>query len=349
MRMFKKMVSVLLISISVLSLGGCGGSKASKETLNVFNWTEYMPDSVLKLFEEETGIKVNYSTYSSNEDMLAKVQSEASGTYDIVIPSDYMVELMAKQGLLEEINKENIPNLKNISPAYLDQYYDRGNVYTLPYLGGVATLCVNTSKVSEPITSYKQLFDSQYKNSLVVLDDPRIIIGMVAKSMGYTVSETDDTVLDEIKGKLLELKPNIVSYDSDSPKSIMIDGTASIGCIWNAEIAMSISENPDIEIVFPEEGAVLFLDNMAIPKGSKNKENAEKFIDFILKPEIAKMIVEEFPYLTPNDGAIALLGDEYINNQACNPPAAEIAKGEYVKEVGDKIGVYDAMWTELKK
>ncbi|MDF2613778.1 MAG: Bacterial periplasmic spermidine/putrescine-binding protein [Clostridia bacterium] len=350
MKMLKKVIgTTLIISCMGLMLSGCGASKKSSGEINVFNWTEYMPESVLKIFEEETGIKVNYSTYSSNEDMLSKVQSEAAGTYDIVVPSDYMVDLMAKQGLLEELNKDNIPNLKNISPAYLDQYYDKRNVYTVPYLGGVVTLCVNKSKVSDPITSYKQLFDSKYENSLVVLDDTRIVVGMVAKSLGYSMSETDDTILAEIKDKLLELKPNIMSYDSDSPKTVMIDGSASVGYIWNAEIAMSMSENPDIEIVFPEEGPYLFFDNMAIPKGSKNKENAEKFIDFICKPEIAKMIVEEFPYVTPNTEAINLLGDDYINNKACNPPAAEVAKGEYVKEVGDKISVYDSMWTELKK
>jgi len=349
MKLFKKVGCIMLIGTLVLGVSGCSKAKASKGELNVFNWTEYMPESVIKQFEEETGIKVNYSTFSSNEDMLAKVQSEAPGTYDIVVPSDYMVDLMVKQGMLEEINKKNIPNLKNISPTYLDQYYDKGNVYSLPYQGGVVTLCVNKSKVTEPITSYKQLFDEKYKNSLVVLDDTRIIIGMVAKSMGYSMSETDDAVLAKIKDRLLELKPNIVSYDSDSPKTVMIDGTASIGFIWNAEIAMSMKENPDIQVVFPEEGPYLFFDNFCIPKGAKNKENAERFIDFIYTPAIAKMIVEEYPYVTPNAEALKLLGTDYIDNSACNPPAEAIAKGEYVKEVGDKISVYDSMWTELKK
>lgn len=350
MKMLKKIISLLLVASSIiLTLSGCSGSKKSGGELNVFNWTEYMPESVFKEFEKETGIKVNYSTYSSNEDMLAKVQSEAAGTYDIVVPSDYMVDLMVKQGMLETLNKDNIPNLKNISPAFLDQYYDKGNVYSVPYLGGVTTLCVNKSKVSDPITSYKQLFDPKFKNSLVVLDDTRIVIGMVAKSIGYSMNETDDTALAEIKAKLLELKPNIMSYDSDSPKSVMIDGSASIGYIWNAEIAMAMSENPDIEVVFPEEGPYRFLDNMAIPKGSKHKESAEKFIDFICKPEIAKMIVEEFPYVTPNAEAINLLSDDYKNNPACNPPVEALEKGEYVKEVGDKLSVYDNMWTELKK
>lgn len=346
---FKKILCVLLISVLCLgTLSGCSSRKIIGE-INLFIWTSYIPDSVLELFQEETGIRVNCSTFSSNEDMLAKVKSEVNGTYDIITPSDYMVLMMIKQGMLEEIDLTKLSNLSNIDEFYMNEYYDENNKYSVPFFGGVATLCVNKKKISEEITSFSQIFDNKYENSMVALDDMRAVIGLAAKSLGYSISETDDTKLTEIKNRLLQLKPIIKAYDSDSPKSSMIDGSTSLGYMWAAEIALSMRENPNIEIVFPEEGMYRFMDNLCIPKGSKNAEYAHQFIDFILRADVAKMIAEEFPYLCPNKAALEILDEEFVNNPAANPPKEIISKAEYTKEVGNKLSVYDAMWTELKK
>ena len=203
----------ILFMAAVMAVGlmtGCGsgssGSSAENGELNVFVWTEYVPDSVIEKFEKETGIKVNVSTYSSNEDMLAKVKSESEGTYDIVQPSDYMVEQMASQGMLEKLKTDELKNLSNIGESYLNPSYDPGNKYSVPYQGGVAGIAVNTSKVKKDITSYDDLFDSSLKNSIVALDDYRAVIGMTARSMGYSMNETDPAVLSKIQDKLLTLK-----------------------------------------------------------------------------------------------------------------------------------------------
>jgi spermidine/putrescine transport system permease protein len=324
------------------------GQKLSGE-LNLFIWTEYIPDAVLQKFTEETGVKVNASTYSSNEDMLSKVKASNKGIYDIVVPSDYMVKLMIAQNLLAPLDQDKIPNLKNIGSQYLNQQYDTGNKYSVPYMGGVATLCVNTDVVKEDITSFAQIFDAKYKNSIVALDDFRAVIGLTAKTLGYSMSETDPAKLDKIKEKLLTLKPNIKTLDSDSPKTDMISGETSIGYMWNAEIALAIEANPKIKIVFPKEGCYLFLDNLAILDGAKNKENAEAFINFILRPDISKMISEEFPYLNPNTEAVKLLGDKYINNPASNIPADVFKNGEYIQDVGSTVDTYNNIWTEFTK
>ncbi len=352
----KKRLSIVLAAILATALfAGCGAPASSGSAsgagsggeLNVFIWTEYMPDSVFEKFTEETGIKVNVSTYSSNEDMLAKVKASNKGLYDIVVPSDYMVKMMTAEGLLAELNKDNIPNLKNIGAQYLDQSFDPGNKYSVPYMGGVATLCVNTSKVTDEITSYNQIFDPAYANTIVALDDFRAVIGLVAKSMGYSMNETDPAVLKEVGTKLMELKPNVKALDSDSPKSLMISGETNIGFMWNAEIALSIAENPDIKIVFPEEGSYLFLDNLCVTDGAKNKDNAEKFLDFVLRPDISQLVSEEFPYLNPNTEAVKLLGDDYINNPASNIPEDVFANGEYIQDVGSAIDTYNTVWTEF--
>ena len=351
--MKKKMLSFIVITAMLVTmLAGCGSKSSAGKNgeLNIFIWTEYVPDSVIEKFEEETGIKVNVSTYSSNEDMLAKVKSESEGTYDIVQPSDYMVEQMASQGMLEELKTDELKNLSNIGESYLNPSYDPGNKYSVPYQGGVAGIAVNTSKVKKDITSYDDLFDSSLKNSIVALDDYRAVIGMTARSMGYSMNETDPAVLSKIQDKLLTLKNNVKLYDSDSPKSALISGDCTVGYVWSAEIALAMEENPDIKVVYPTEGAYLFMDNWAIPKGAKNYDNAVKFIDFMLDAENAQMVLEEFPYLSPNTKAVEAMGEDYSKNEAKNPPAEVIKKGEYVKNLdADTLKIYDEMWTKLKQ
>ena len=349
----KKLAILFLAFIMVIPLTACGSDTngtGDNGTLSVYVWTEYVPDSVIEKFEDETGIEVNVSTFSSNEDMLAKVKSESEGAFDIVQPSDYMVTQMADQGLLEEINHDKLTNLSNIDENYLDMDYDPGNIYSIPYQGGVAAIAVNTDKVTEEITSYADLFKAEYKNSIVVLDDYRAVIGMTARSLGYSMNETDQIKLAEIKDRLLKAKNNIKLYDSDSPKSALIAGDCTIGFCWNAEIAMAMEENPNIEIVFPEEGPYVFMDNWTVPKGAKNYDNAMKFINFMLEPENAQLVMEEYPYINPNKVAVEAMGDEYSSNLAKNPPSETIAKGEYVGNLSpDVLKIYDQMWTELKK
>lgn len=360
--MKKFLCLVIAVCILVILFAGCGGtaggtasgtassggnSASSGGVVNLFIWTEYIPQTVLDQFKKETGITVNISTYSSNEDMLAKVKASNQGIYDIVVPSDYMVKMMISQGLLDKLNKDSLTNINNIGSQYLNQSYDPGNAYSVPFMGGVATLCVNTSMVKDNITSFTQIFDPKYKDSIVMLNDFRADIGLVAKSMGYSLNETDPATLDKIGAKLMELKPNVKALDSDSPKTDMISGETSIGYMWNAEVALSIRDNPDVKIVYPTEGCYMFLDNMCVLKGAKNEENAEKFINFILRPDVSKQISEEFPYLNPNVEAIKLLGSEYMDNPAINIPADVIAKGEYVQDVGSALDQYNTIWTKF--
>ena len=354
----KKMISILLSGFMAAALtSGCGSSAGEggpdssvKASINFFCWTEYMPQGVLDKFEEETGIHVNMSTYSSNEDMLAKVKSEVEGTYDVIVPSDYMVEQMASQGMLEELDHKALSNLSNIGSAYLSPSYDPDNKYSVPYQGGVAAIAVNTSKVDLDITSYGDLFDPALQRSVVALDDYRAVIGMTARSMGYSMNETDPETLAEIEEKLMTLKENIKLYDSDSPKSALISGDCTVGFCWGAEIALTMEEDSNYKIVYPSEGAYLFMDNLAIPKGSKHYDEAMQFINFVLDPENSKMISEEFPYLNPNVEAIKLLGDDFAGNVAKNPPQEVIAMGEYVTNLDpDTIALYDEMWTKLKQ
>lgn len=351
--MKKKMFGFLMTGVMVCSmLTGCGntGTDAQKGQVNVFIWTEYVSEAAISDFEKDTGIKVNVSTYSSNEDMLAKLKSESEGTYDVILPSDYAIEYLIAQDKLEALDKDKLSNLSNIDPAYLDESFDPGNVYSVPYEGGVACIAVNTAKVDKEITSYADLFDPSLKSQLVVLDDYRAVIGMTERSMGLSMNETDPDTLAQVEEKLLTLKDNIKLYDSDSPKSALISGDCTVGMVWSAEVALAMDENPDIEIVYPTEGAYVFLDNWAIPKGAKNYDAAMEFINYMLSAEAAKMNIEDFPYLCPNKTALEMLGEDYVNNEAKNVPADVIASGEFVSYLDtDTLAIYDEMWTKLKK
>lgn len=351
--MKKKVLSMIMAGVMAsLLFTGCGSSSSVGENgeLNVFIWTEYVSESAIEAFEEEAGIKVNVSTYSSNEDLLAKLKSESEGTYDVILPSDYAVEYLVAQDKLEALDMEKLPNLSNIDEAYLGQSYDPGNVYTVPYEGGVACIAVNTSKVDMEITSYGDLFDPSLEGQLVVLDDYRAVIGMTERAMGLSMNETNPDTLASVEEKLLTLKNNVKLYDSDSPKSALISGDCSVGMIWSAEVALAMEENPDIEIVYPEEGAYVFLDNWAVPKGAKNYDEAMEFINYMLSAEAAQMNISDFPYLCPNTAALELMGEDYVNNTAKNVPSEVVAGGEFVSNLDtDTLAIYDEMWTKLKK
>ncbi len=352
--MMRKLMSLLLVGTMAASLlTGCGSKSASEGAagaINVFVWTEYVSDAAFEAFTDETGIKVNVSTYSSNEDLLAKLKSESEGTYDVILPSDYAVEYLIAQDKLMELDKDKLPNLENISEAYLNEPYDPDNKYSVPYEGGVACIAVNKSKIDKEITSYADLFDPSLAGEIVVLDDYRAVIGMTERAMGLSMNETDPDTLIEVSDKLMTLKDNVKLYDSDSPKSALISGDCNVGMVWSAEVALSMDENPDIEIVYPTEGAYVFLDNWCIPAGSKNYDSAMTFINFMLSPEAAQMNLEDFPYLCPNSVALEMMGEEYVSNTAKNVPSEVIEAGEFVSYLDtDTLAIYDEMWTKLKK
>lgn len=352
--MKKRMIGMLLIlSLAVGSVAtGCGSSSkaASSKELNVFIWTEYVSEGAIESFEEETGIKVNVSTYSSNEDMLAKLKSESEGTYDVLLPSDYTVEYLIAQDKLMELDKEKLPNLSNIDEAYLNPSFDPDNKYSVPYEGGVAAIAVNTSKIDKEISSYDDLFDAALSGQMVVLDDYRAVIGITERSMGLSMNETDPDTLAQVEEKLLSLKDNIKLYDSDSPKSALISGDCNVGMVWSAEVALAMEENPDIEIIYPSDGAYVFLDNWVIPTGTTHYDEAMEFINYMLSAKAAKMNIEDFPYLCPNTAALELMGEDYINNTAKNVPSEVIAEGEFLKYLDtDTLAIYDDMWTKLKQ
>lgn len=339
--------SILLIMIFLIFIVGCT-NKEEKKVLNILNWSSYIPESVITSFEKETDIKVNYSTYSSNEECLAKIANSKEGTYDLIFPSDYMIEIMKKRDLLEPIDHNKLKNIGNLNENYLNLEYDLHNKYSLPFLAATTIISVNREVIKDNITSYNDLLNPKYKNEIVLIDDQRIIIGMALLANGYNMNSTDKRELEVAKNWLLKLKNNLKAYDSDSPKNFLISKEASIAVLWNAEAALAKNFNPMIENIFPQEGFVLSIDNFAIPKGAKNVSELYQFIDYILRAEVMKEIISSYPYKNVNKETDYLLDDNYLNNNASNIPDYMIKKGLFVKNIGSNIKLYDRIWAEIK-
>ena len=300
---------VLIFSILLL-ITGCNSKEKANE-VNVLNWSSYIPDSVVRNFEKETGIKVNYSTYSSNEECLAKVSSAKEGTYDLIFPSDYMIEIMRDRNMLEQLKWYELKNISNINETYLNQSYDPKNEYSLPFVVASTVIAVNRDNIKEEITSYKDLLNENFKNNITLIDDQRIIIGMGLLANGFDMNSTDANELEIAKNWLLKLKENVKAFDSDSPKNFLITEESDIALLWNAEAALAYQDNNNIEIIYPEEGTAISIDNFAIPKGAKNESNAYKFIDYILRADVMKEIIDSYPYKNVNKETDLLLDDSY--------------------------------------
>jgi len=336
-----------LLIIIMLLITSCQNNNLQK-TLNVLNWSSYIPDTVIKNFEKETGIKVNYSTYSSNEECLAKISSSKMGTYDLIFPSDYMLEIMINRSLLEKIDLKKVENYKNINENYLNLFYDPNNEYSLPFIAASTVIAINREVVKDEIKSYNDLLNSKYKNEIVVIDDQRIIIGMALLANGFSMNSTSEIELKVAKNWLLKLKENLKAYDSDSPKNFLISKEASIAVLWNAEGALASMENKNIENIFPKEGFAISIDNFAVPKGAKNKEELYAFINYILKPEVMKEIINSYPYKNLNKKTESLLDKRYLENIAANIPDSILTHGKFVENIGASIKLYDQIWAEIK-
>jgi spermidine/putrescine-binding protein len=325
----------------------------SKE-INLFVWTEYIPQDMSECFEKVYGIKVNRDEYSSNEEMYAKIS--AGGTnYDLVQPTDYIVSLMIRQNLLQKLDAAKLSNMKNMDPNYMNLEFDPGNAYTLPYQAGVDAIVYNADKVPTPPTSWEDLWKPEYAGRMVFLDDSRVIIGLTLLTLGFDANTKDPTQLKQAKEKLAKLVPNIKLFNSDSPKTDLIAGDVDLGMTWTGEAFLANQENPAIKFVYPTEGAVLWQDNWAIPMGASHLDATYAWLNYTMQGDVFWLMLRDFPYINPDKAALdyakntqAELYKKYMDSNITNVPLDVLAKGHRIKDVGSALPVYDQIWTEVK-
>jgi spermidine/putrescine transport system substrate-binding protein len=308
-----------------------------------------MPDEVIRMFQRETGIRVIYTTYDSNELMYSKIRLQGGEGYDLIFPSSYYVDKMGREGLLKELDHSRITNIGNLTPYMMNQPYDKGNRFSIPYMWGTTLIAYNDKFTQGlEITSWGDLWRSEFAGRVLLNNDMREVFQMALMYLGYSGNTTDEKEIEEAYELLRSLMPNVRLFNSDSPKTPLINEEVHIGMTWNGEIWMAQDVNPHIQYVFPKEGVIAWVDCMTIPRGARNIDNAYKFIDFLLRPEIAAMITEYVGYSTPNKAALEIVSEEIRNNPLINPSAEIMERAEFQTDIGNAILIYDRFWERLR-
>lgn len=339
-------IIVLVLCAIIIPLStSCADS--GKTTLYVYNWGDYIDPEVIDRFEEEYDINVVYDTFATNEDMYVKLKSGGS-KYDVIFPSEYMIERLINEDFLYKINFDNVPNYKYIEDRFKNLSYDPNNEYSVPYMWGTLGIVYNKNMVEEPVDSWTILWDEKYKNSILMLDSQRDSIGVALKMLGYSLNSTNPDELEKAKNALIEQKPLVLSYVGDDVKDKMIAEEAALAVVWSGEAAAIKSENPNHEYVVPKEGSNLWFDSMVIPKTSKNKEAAELFINFMCDPEIAFLNADYIKYSSPHSEVKKMLDEELVNDEAFYPSDETLENCEVFIDLGENLKLYDRVWTEFK-
>ena len=347
-----KLSVLLIIALLMASLAGCANDTTSDEQINLMSWGgDFIPRQVITEFEEETGIKVNYKEVTSNEDMQSLLEANPD-QYDLAVVTDYMVDILSLNGSLQILDKGKLPNFSNINPVFQGNYYDENNEYSMPYAISTSLLLVNPKALdelgAEPITGYKDLWQEELRDSIVIVDWSVEVMGVVLKALGYEYNETDPEIVAQAREKLFELAPNIVRFETNTPEDSLINGEALVGFMYSNQAVKGQAADSSLEPVFPEEGMPIFIDSFVMSKEAPNEDNAYKFLDFLLRPEIAAKIADITSFTTPNKAAEDFVSEAYKNNPMLNIPDEVAANTGFYIDVAAVLEEYDHIYSEFK-
>ena len=340
------LILCILIAFSACAMGS---ASASAEELTVFNWFDYIDPAVIDLFEDETGITVKYVNFTTNEEMYTKLEAGA-GTYDVIFPSEYMIERMIAHDMLEELDLSAMPNFANVMDRLKDPSYDPGNRFSVPYMWGTLGYLYNTEMVDEELTSWSALFDEKYAGNVIMMNSMRDSIGLALKYLGYSMNTRNEAELNEAKDLLIKQKQDKIQcgYLLDETKDKMVGGEAAIGVVYSGDAQYAIEKNENLVYVVPEEGSNIWVDGMCIPKGSKNVEGAMKFIDFLCREDIAAMNFDYIYYCSPIQAVVDGLDEEEAAQSTINPSEDVVSRCEYFNDVEDCMSLYENVWMEIR-
>lgn len=339
--------AALLYTVYALENAGGGGGAG---VVTVYNWGEYIDPDLIDQFEEETGYKVIYETFDSNEALLTKLRQGGSA-YDVIVPSDYMVEVMWKEGLLLPLDDSKLPNLANIDPYFLDVPFDPDNKYSVPYFWGTLGIVYNPNLIAEHLTfdSWEDLWDPSLRDKVFLYDGSREVIGMGLASIGASVNAKDDELLAQAVARLRELSPNVKAVIGDEITNLMVNNEAAVGLTFSGQAADMMWENEELEYNVPQEGSNLWYDNFAIPVSSRNPDGAHAFINFMLDAEVAAQNADYVGYSTPNAAAMELLDEEVVTDERFYPPVELREKLEVFENLGPEwLAKYSEAFLEFK-
>ena len=360
--MNRKLNSVLALALagSLALLSGCGQAASSSEgassaaasaagdpQLNLYTWEGMFPQEVLDGFTAETGIQINYSSFDTDETMLAKLEAAKGGDYDLVIADDYIVETAISEGLVAKLDKTKLSNLGNVNPIYQGQFFDPEDAYTVPYGAGVQTIVYDPALVEKPITCYADLWDESLKDNLAVIGNYRVVDGMALKVLGESYNTADPAVLEQAKAKLLELAPNIRLIKDANTQDDLLSGEVGAAVMYTSQVTTACLANPDLQVVYPTEGVGFGIMAQFIPSNAPHSDAAHAFIDYILRPEVAKSCFEWMGYYCTNKAADSLIDPAY--QSFLTLPEDFDGKTEMIQTVSAETEeIHAQMWTEFK-
>lgn len=330
---------------------GLSTAQASDDskTLYFYNWTEYVPPGLLEQFTKETGIKVIYSTYESNETLYAKLKTWKDGAYDLIVPSTYFVAKMRNEGMIQKIDKSALSNFHNLDPNLLNKPFDPNNDYSIPYIWGATAIGVNSDAIDpKSVTRWADLWKPEYKQSLLMTDDAREVFQVALRKLGLSGNSTDPKEIEAAYNELRKLMPNVLTFNSDNPGNPYMEGEVNLGMVWNGSAYVARQAGTPLEVVWPKEGGIFWMDSLSIPANAKNVDGALKLINFLLRPDVAKQVAETIGYPTPNLAARKLLSPAVANDKSLYPDAQTISKGEWQNDVGDASRIYEEYYQKLK-
>jgi spermidine/putrescine transport system substrate-binding protein len=322
-------------------------SKETPKTLYYFTWSDYAGPEVMAEFENAHGVHVVVDTFGSNEELLAKLQSGATG-YDVAVPSDFMVSIMARQGLLAELDLSQIPHATHLVDRLQRLPFDPENRYSLPYLWGTVGIGYDSEKVHMPPDSWAVLWDPRYKGKISMLNDQREVLGVALRAMGRSLNTTDAATIEEAKRTLLKQKPLVKSYTSENYDQLLVSGEVILAHGWGGAVARATAERPSIQYVIPKEGGTIWSDCLVVLRSSRNKDLAMRFINYLLDERVAARTTNRLRFASANRDAKALVDPPLRENPAVYPPDSAFDRLEWMRDVGDAIRLYDRAWTELK-
>lgn len=340
--------ALIIILLTGILPTGCNRGGGREKVLNVYIWSEYLPQSVIDAFTQKTGIKVRVDLYDSNEALHAKLES-GSADYDIVVPSDYMVGILAKQKLIRPLDRTKLPNFSNLDAAYLDKPFDADNQFSVPYFWGTTGLAYNKQKIPGTVDSWDVMFDRANAGQILMLDDAPECFAVALKRAGKSINSTDPQALAAAAQMLKDQKPLVKTYNSNDFADILAAGDVSIAHGFNGQFAKIVTANPDkFAYVLPKEGGTFWMDNLAIPTSAGNVEGAHQFINFILEAKANADITNAVSYASPNRAARAYIKPEILNNPDIYPPESGLPKYEFLQDRGEATQLLDKYWTEIK-
>ncbi len=322
---------------------------ARGETLNIYNWSDYLPEMAINQFSYETGITVNYITYESNEEMYERVKT-SSGEYDLIVPSTYYVSKLRAEGLLQPIDKAKLKNLQNLDERLLNQKHDPENSFSIPYLWGTTSIFIDLAQLkTAPPKSWADLWRPEFKGKLILTDDMREVFHVALRTLGYSGNSTNPKEIEAAYKKLLALQASVVEYNSDEPREAITEGRAAVGMIWNGEAYLARQDRFSVSYIYPTEGAILWMDSLVIPKNAKNVTAAHRFIDFLMKPGVAALVSENIGYATPNKAAFKYIDPLVIGSKTVYPDDETLKNAELQIDVGNALAHYENYWAKLRE